>query len=88
MNNDILSKNQLIESFSSFFSGKLQEYNKLLEKNDEKDKKIKELNNDILSKNQLIKSMNNDILSKNQLIESMKINIIFYPGSSRSDDPV
>ena len=88
MNNDILSKNQLIESFSSFFSGKLQEYNKLLEKNDEKDKKIKELNNDILSKNQLIESMNNDILSKNQLIESMKINIIFYPGSSRSDDPV
>ena len=88
MNNDILSKNQLIESFSSFFSGKLQEYNKLLEKNDEKDKKIKELNNDILSKNQQIESMNNDILSKNQLIESMKINIIFYPGSTRSDDPV
>jgi len=69
-------------------SGKLQEYIKLLEKNDEKDKKIEELNNNILSKNQQIESMNNDILLKNQLIEYMKKNIIFYQGSTRSDDPV
>jgi hypothetical protein len=94
--NIFININKAVEKYYNNFikydilynSGKLQEYNKLLEKNDEKDKKIEELNNDILSKNQQIESMNNDILSKNQLIESMKINIIFYPGSSRSDDPV